>query len=230
MAPTQIIEASVQRKLSESEQGNKNPSAIHNSVSERHKPNMSGKIREHEKNKRVIIATKSEMREMRDNPHMMHYELLYKDAIPSTNDMTSLHSVISHVLQAYNDVFPEEIPAGLPPLRGIEHQIDLILGASLPNRPPYRTIHRKPRKFSDKCKNYSTKSMYVKALVLVLSLLFLFQRKMVLGECVLIVELLTTSLSDIDILFLGLMICLMNLVVLLFSLKLTYVADTIKLE
>jgi hypothetical protein len=68
MAPTQIIEASVQRKLSESEQGKKNPSAIHNSVSERHKPNMSGKIREHEKNKRVIIATKSEMREMRDNP------------------------------------------------------------------------------------------------------------------------------------------------------------------
>ncbi|KAK1644216.1 hypothetical protein QYE76_062021 [Lolium multiflorum] len=39
----------------------------------------------------------------------------------------------------FSDVFPEEVPAGLPPLRGIEHQIDLILGASLPNRAPYRT-------------------------------------------------------------------------------------------
>ncbi|KAK1663994.1 hypothetical protein QYE76_052153 [Lolium multiflorum] len=39
----------------------------------------------------------------------------------------------------FSDVFPEEVPAGLPPLRGIEHQIDLIPGASLPNRAPYRT-------------------------------------------------------------------------------------------
>ncbi|KAK1650353.1 hypothetical protein QYE76_068158 [Lolium multiflorum] len=39
----------------------------------------------------------------------------------------------------FSDVFPEEVPAGLPPLRGIEHQIDLIPGVSLPNRAPYRT-------------------------------------------------------------------------------------------
>ena len=42
-------------------------------------------------------------------------------------------------MQDYKDVFPEEIPAGLPPLRGIEHQIDLIPGAALPKHPPYRT-------------------------------------------------------------------------------------------
>ena len=46
---------------------------------------------------------------------------------------------VSNVLQEYDDVFPEEVPAGLPPLRGIEHQIDLIPGATLPNRAPYRT-------------------------------------------------------------------------------------------
>ncbi|XP_057543337.1 uncharacterized protein LOC130821563 [Amaranthus tricolor] len=38
----------------------------------------------------------------------------------------------------FEDVFPDELPIGLPPLRGIEHQIDLIPGAPLPNKPAYR--------------------------------------------------------------------------------------------
>ena len=43
------------------------------------------------------------------------------------------------LLQEIDDVFPDELPPGLPPLRGIEHRIDLIPGAPLPNRAPYRT-------------------------------------------------------------------------------------------
>jgi hypothetical protein len=42
-------------------------------------------------------------------------------------------------LQEYADVFPTDLPPDLPPFCGIEHQIDLIPGASLPNRAPYRT-------------------------------------------------------------------------------------------
>jgi hypothetical protein len=36
-------------------------------------------------------------------------------------------------------VFPNEVPPGLPPKRGIEHQIDLVFGASLPNHAAYHT-------------------------------------------------------------------------------------------
>ncbi|PKI51805.1 hypothetical protein CRG98_027805 [Punica granatum] len=39
----------------------------------------------------------------------------------------------------YEDAFPEETPHGLPPIRGIEHQIDFVPGATIPNRPAYRS-------------------------------------------------------------------------------------------
>ncbi|XP_051149220.1 uncharacterized protein LOC127263941 [Andrographis paniculata] len=38
----------------------------------------------------------------------------------------------------FSDVLPKELPSELPPIRGIEHQIDFIPGAQLPNRPAYR--------------------------------------------------------------------------------------------
>ncbi|KAH9669187.1 hypothetical protein KPL70_021684 [Citrus sinensis] len=39
----------------------------------------------------------------------------------------------------FDDVFPNEVPNGLPPIRGIEHQIDFVPGATIPNRPAYRS-------------------------------------------------------------------------------------------
>jgi hypothetical protein len=46
----------------------KNSSVVHKLVSECHKPNLSGKTREHEGKGMVMIATKSKIKEIRDNP------------------------------------------------------------------------------------------------------------------------------------------------------------------
>ena len=45
---------------------------------------------------------------------------------------------IKKLLGEFPDVVPEEIPQGLPPMRDIQHAIDFIPGAVIPNRPAYR--------------------------------------------------------------------------------------------
>jgi hypothetical protein len=68
------------------------------------------------------------------------FVLLYKEACFNTNELDeSLPSVVVSLLQEYEDVFPNDVPSGLPPIRGIEHQIDFVPGATIPNRPAYRS-------------------------------------------------------------------------------------------
>ncbi|KAK1596218.1 hypothetical protein QYE76_018557 [Lolium multiflorum] len=106
---------------------------IHQKESERHKPYVS-------EMKSVLLATKSEMREVHHNPSTtLHYVLICKGPSEETNDLTNIPSSLLSLLKEFQDVFPDELPHGLPPLRGIEHRIDLIPGAPLPNRAAYRT-------------------------------------------------------------------------------------------
>jgi hypothetical protein len=85
------------------------------------------------------IAKKSEIKKALIS-HQPLIVLMYKEALLCTNDLVgALPSDIVSLLQEFEDVLPEEVPHGLPPIRGIEHQIDFIPGASIPNRPAYRS-------------------------------------------------------------------------------------------
>jgi len=61
------------------------------------------------------------------------------NSICLSSAQASFSLCMEQLLKEYDDVLPQDIPYGLPPQRGIEHNIDLIPGASLPNRPTYRS-------------------------------------------------------------------------------------------
>lgn len=66
-----------------------------------------------------------------------YFILLMMEQTIEKEEMT-LNPLVQPLLTQFGDVFPSDLPTGLPPIRGIEHHIDLIPGAMLPNKAAYR--------------------------------------------------------------------------------------------
>ncbi|XP_059455030.1 uncharacterized protein LOC132185248, partial [Corylus avellana] len=86
------------------------------------------------------------------------FVLLYKEACFNANELDeSLPSVVVSLLQEFEDVFPNDVPSGLPPIRGIEHQIDFVPGATIPNRPAYRSNPEETKELQRQVEELMTK-------------------------------------------------------------------------
>lgn len=57
---------------------------------------------------------------------------------PALDRFDKAPPAFASLVHDFQDVFPEDLPQGLPPLRDILHRIDFILDAALPNRAHYR--------------------------------------------------------------------------------------------
>ncbi|KAJ9536696.1 hypothetical protein OSB04_un000081 [Centaurea solstitialis] len=91
-------------------------------------------VREPKKKTSLFLSAKDFEKEVEESGGMA-YALVVKQTAPNLPPHDPL---LNDLLGEFSDVFPEELPKGLPPLRGIEHAIDLVPGAPLPNKPAYR--------------------------------------------------------------------------------------------
>ena len=77
--------------------------------------------------------------------HMMNSLLLketsstmHSSNVNLSSNQTNVTSLVQKLLNDYKDVFPADLPPGLPPDRTITHGIDLMDGSKPVSRPPYR--------------------------------------------------------------------------------------------
>ena len=92
-----------------------------------------------ETKKKIYMVQKSDMKQLL-HTHDTLVLILYKEILFNTSDIAgNLPSIVVSLLQEFDDIFSEELPQGIPPLRGIEHQIDFVPGSAIPNRPVYRS-------------------------------------------------------------------------------------------
>ena len=140
LTPSQVYEDQV-RLQKESEQKKKSEKESEQKKKrekESDKKQVTKNLRENERKTNFYARASEVKRALFLNKPMI--VLLYKETLFNTSQLdTSLLSSIVSLLQEFKNVFLEEIPKELPPIRGIEHQIDFIPGATIPNQPAYRS-------------------------------------------------------------------------------------------
>ena len=74
----------------------------------------------------------------------MVHALVVKSVLNVENEqkLVEYPAEVKEILEEFQEVILEELPKGLPPMRDIQHQIDLVPSASLPNLPHYRISPR----------------------------------------------------------------------------------------
>ncbi|XP_074278570.1 uncharacterized protein LOC141602163 [Silene latifolia] len=96
-----------------------------------------------DKGKRIVLKPMSPqvVRALGSKPKAKAYATMLvreRDVERTIDHGEQEHNLIDDLLEEFGDVFPNDLPAGLPPIRGIEHQIDLVPGSTLPNKAAYR--------------------------------------------------------------------------------------------
>ncbi|GJT58336.1 reverse transcriptase domain-containing protein [Tanacetum coccineum] len=92
---------------------------------------------------RVLISKTDFVGLVKVSPPSVVFGLLMIEENPVT---TAAPLSMVPLLNEFQDVFPEEIPAGLLVIRKIQHCIDFLPGASIPNKPAYRM---NPKEFAE---------------------------------------------------------------------------------
>ena len=91
------------------------------------------------------------------------------------------------MVEEFHYVF-QDPPKGLPPLREIEHQIDLITGDSLPNLPTFRTNPSETKEIRQQIEELIAKGWVQDSMSPCATPIILVPKRMGHGGCVRIVE------------------------------------------
>ena len=90
------------------------------------------------------------------------HALVVKQVLTAEEEMNPIeHPVeVKEIIEEFNSIMPEDLPKGLLPIRDIQHHIDLIPGASLPNLPHYRMNPKESEILKEKVEELLKKRAY----------------------------------------------------------------------
>jgi hypothetical protein len=96
-------------------------------------PIKENKLKEESITSILLMSGKEILSEVKKE-HEMQFDVVRKPIFVLTStSMDNLPKEVQELLENYVDIVVDELPSAFPPIRSINHQIDLILGVSLLN-------------------------------------------------------------------------------------------------
>ena len=103
-----------------------------------------------EKKKVSCLARVGDLRRTMFSPNIIFVLMYQEECLVSNYNNLALSSVFQYVLQEFKNMFQDEVPKGLPVIRGIEHKVDFILRTVIPNKSAYRVNPTEQKKLKSK--------------------------------------------------------------------------------
>ncbi|XP_020682075.1 uncharacterized protein LOC110099310 [Dendrobium catenatum] len=86
----------------------------------------------------VAVSGKALINAWKEASQLLSLVVKEQNSDTSDTEENSIPEEVRSLLEQFSEIAPPELPSGLPPMRNIQHQIDLIPGANLPNLPHYK--------------------------------------------------------------------------------------------
>jgi hypothetical protein len=100
---------------------------------------MEEKREKEETNISILLMSRKELlKEVKEEEEMQFIMVRNPRVILTNTSSNDLPEEVWELLDNFSDIVVDELPNSLPPIRSISHHIDLIPGASLPNKALYR--------------------------------------------------------------------------------------------
>lgn len=87
-----------------------------------------------------------------------------------SNSNLKIPEAVTLILEEFQDLFPNELPQGLPPLRDIQPQVDCVPSFTLPNQLHYRISSTEHEELRHQVEELLERDLFVKVSIHVQSL------------------------------------------------------------
>jgi hypothetical protein len=86
----------------------------------------------------LLMSGKELLTEVKKKEDPQFFVVRKSRIVLTSTRVDDLPEEVQELLEEFTDIIVDELPHSLPPMRSVSHHIDLILGASLPNKAAYR--------------------------------------------------------------------------------------------